>query len=147
MLSQKTNQPDVNGYCCLRFPVTNLKKSVDFFCNALGYDLTSADYSFGEAHVSLKNGNGPSIFLMETRPEDITRLKFEFPHSFWITNSARHVTKVELLTNDLLALHKRMKQAGASIDQEPVFTEEFGFFTFFDPDGHYFRMVEETRGC
>ncbi|MFD0716375.1 VOC family protein [Paenibacillus sp. GCM10027626] len=143
MLSKKTNNADVSGYCCMRFPVTDLKKSVDFYCNVLGYELISADYSFGEAHVSLKNGNGPGIFLMETKPEDITHLKFEFPHSFWITNSARHVTMVEMLTNDLLALHERIKQAGARIDNEPVFTNEFGYFTFYDPDGHYFRAVEE----
>lgn len=50
---------------------------------------------------------------------------------------------IELLTNDLLALHERIKQAGASIDKEPVFTDEFGYFTFYDPDGHYIRAVEE----
>lgn len=147
MPSQKTNQADVTGYCCLRFPVADLRKSVDFYCNALGYELTSADYSFGEAHVSLKNGNGPSIFLMETKPEDITQLKFVFPHSFWITNSTRQVTMVELLTNDLLALHERIKQAGAHIDHEPELKDGFGYFTFFDPDGHYFRIVEEKGGC
>lgn len=63
MLSKKTNNnADVSGYCCIRFPVTDLKKSVYFYCNVLGYALNSADYSFGEAHVSLKNGNGPGIF-------------------------------------------------------------------------------------
>lgn len=143
MLSKKTNHADVSGYCCMRFPVTDLKVSVDFYCNVLGYELNSADYSFGEAHVSLKNGNGPGIFLMETKPENITHLKFAFPRSFWITNSERHVTMVEMLTNDLLALHERMQQAGARIDKEPVFTDEFGYFTFYDPDGHYFRAVEE----
>ncbi|MGG4345688.1 VOC family protein [Paenibacillus lautus] len=143
MLSKKTNHADVIGYCCLRFPVADLKKSVDFYCNVLGYELNSADYSFGEAHVSLKNGNGPSIFLMETKPEDVTQLKFVFPRSFWITNSMRHVTMVEMLTNDLLALHERIKQADAHIDKEPVFTNEFGYFTFYDSDGHYFRVVEE----
>jgi hypothetical protein len=40
----------------------NLKKSVDFYCNVLGYELFSADYSFAEAHVGLKNKNGPGIF-------------------------------------------------------------------------------------
>ncbi|XID91516.1 VOC family protein [Paenibacillaceae bacterium WGS1546] len=48
-----------------------------------------------------------------------------------------------MLTNDLLALHERIKEAGAHIDHEPVFTPDYGYFTFYDPDGHYFRAVEE----
>ncbi|MDF2647981.1 MAG: Glyoxalase/Bleomycin resistance protein/Dioxygenase superfamily [Paenibacillus sp.] len=143
MLSKKTNDADVIGYCCMRFPVTDLKTSVDFYCNVLGYELNSADFQFGEAHVALKNGNGPGIFLMETKPEDVTQLKFVFPRSFFITSSTGHVTMVEMLTNDLLALYERIKQAGARIDKEPVFTNDFGYFTFYDPDGHYIRAVEE----
>ena len=143
MLSNKTNNADVIGYCSMRFPVSDLKKSVDFYCNVLGYELISADFQFGEAHIGLKNGNGPGIFLMETKPEDVTPLKFVFPRSFFITSSTGHVTMVELLTNDLLALHDRIKQAGAPIDKEPVFTNDFGYFTFYDPDGHYIRAVEE----
>ncbi|WP_010268319.1 VOC family protein [Paenibacillus senegalensis] len=143
MTNKQTNRADVIGYCCMRLPVTNLKKSVDFYCDGLGYDLISADYSFGEAHVGLKNGNGPGIFLMEARPEDVTPLKFKFPRPFFVTSSTGYVTMIELLTNDLLALHERMIQAGAHIEQEPVFTNDFGYFTFFDPDGHYIRAVEE----
>ncbi|XEC97472.1 VOC family protein [Paenibacillus tarimensis] len=143
MLSKKTNNADVIGYCSMRFPVSDLKKSVDFYCNVLGYELNSADFQFGEAHVALKNGNGPGIFLMETKPEDVTQLKFVFPRSFFITSSTGHVTMVEILTNDLLALHERIKQAGVHIDKEPVFTNDFGYFTFYDPDGHYIRAVEE----
>jgi Lactoylglutathione lyase and related lyases len=144
-MSGKTNHALVNGYCCLRFPVINLRESVDFYCDVLGYDLISADYSFGEAHISLTNGNGPSIFLMETKPEDITQLKFVFPRSFWITNDKRHVTMVEMLTNDLLALHDRIKKSGGHIDKEPEFTSDFAYFTFYDPNGHYFRVVEEKK--
>ncbi|GMK36977.1 hypothetical protein PCCS19_00300 [Paenibacillus sp. CCS19] len=138
-----SNKGDIIGYCCLRIPVLDLRKSVDFYCEVLGYDQVSADYSFGEAHIALKNGNGPSIFLMETKSEDVTQLKFVFPRSFWITNSTGQVTMVELLTNDLLALHERVKQASVHIDHEPEFTNEYGFFTFFDPDGHFIRVVEE----
>ncbi|WP_274365897.1 VOC family protein [Paenibacillus thermotolerans] len=143
MLSNKTNNADVIGYCSMRFPVSDLNKSVDFYCNVLGYELISADFQFREAHIGLKNGNGPGIFLMETRPEHITQLKFVFPRSFFITSSTGHVTMVELLTNDLLALHERIKQAGAHIDKEPEITNDFGYFTFYDPDGHYIRAVEE----
>lgn len=143
MLSRKTNDADVIGYCSMRFPVADLKRSVDFYCNVLGFELVSADFQFGEAHIALKNGNGPGIFLMETKPENVTPLKFVFPRSFFITNGAGHVTMVELLTNDLLALHERINQAGAHIDKEPVFAGDFGYFTFFDPDGHYIRAVEE----
>ena len=142
-MSEPSRAAHVNGYCSLRFPVADLKKSVDFYCHVLGYELTSADYAFGEAHVSLKNGNGPSIFLMETKPEEVTTLKFVFPRSFWITNEARHVTMIEFLTNDLRVMHERIKAAGDFIENEPIFTKEYGYFTFFDPDGHYFRMVEE----
>jgi len=141
--NEKMNNGDVSGYCCLRFPVTDLKRSVHFYCNVLGYALTSSDESFGEAHISLKNGNGPSIFLMQTEPKEVTRLKFVFPRSFWITNDTRHVTMVEMLTNDLLALYERIKEAGDFVEQEPVFANDFGYFTFFDPDGHYIRVVEE----
>ncbi|MBB6733927.1 VOC family protein [Cohnella zeiphila] len=143
MLSKKANAADVIGYCCLRFPVANLRKSIDFYCDVLGYELISADYAFGEAHIGLKNGIGPGIFLMETKPENIASLKFVFPRSFFVANGTGHVTMVELLTNDLLALHERMKQAGVHMDKEPVFTKEFGYFTFYDPDGHYIRAVEE----
>lgn len=146
MLSKKTNDADVCGYCCLRFPVSDLKQSVDFYCQVLGYEWVSADYEFGEAYVSLKNGSGPGIFLMETKPEEITRLQFVFPRSFFVTNSTGHVPMVEMLTNDLVALHERLKQAEARIDREPEFRDDFGYFTFYDPDGHYIRAVEE-RGA
>lgn len=136
------NSADVIGYCCLRFPVADLKKSVDFYCEVLGYQLISADYSFGEAHIGLKNGNDPGIFLMETKLEHVTPLKFVFPRTFFVTDSTGHVTVIELLTNNLIALHERIKQAGASIDNEPVFEESYGYFTFQDPDGHYIRAVE-----
>ncbi|MFC4810151.1 VOC family protein [Paenibacillus sp. GCM10023250] len=143
MLNNKTNPADVIGYCCLRFPVTDLKRSVAFYCEVLGYELLSADEVFGEAHMALKNGNDPSLFLMETKPEAFSPLRFEFPRSYWVTNGARQATMIELLTNDLLALHERLQHAGARIDAEPAFTEEFGYFTFYDPDGHFFRAVEE----
>lgn len=143
MLHKKTDGADVIGYCCMRFPVSHLKKSVDFYCDVLGFELISADYAFGEAHVAVKNRNGPGIFLMETKPENITQMKFEFPHSFFVTNSTGHVTMVEILTNDLTALHERINQAGVQIDKEPIFTNDFGYFTFYDPDGHYIRAVEE----
>lgn len=146
MLNNDKNEAVVIGYCCMRFPVADLKKSVSFYCDVLGYELTSADYQFGEALVSLRNGNGPSIFLMETKPQNITRLSFVFPRSFWVTNREKHVTMIEMLTNDLLSMYERMKEAGAVIDKEPVFTEEYGYFTFYDLDGHYFRMVEEKTG-
>lgn len=32
----------------------------------------------------------------------------------------------------MLALHEPIKQAEAHIDKEPVFTNEFGYFTFYD---------------
>jgi len=86
---------------------------------------------------------GPGIFLMETKPEDVTQLKFVFPRSFFITSSTGHVTMVEILTNDLLSLHERIKKFGTTIDKEPEFTNDYGYFTFYDPDGHYFRSVEE----
>ncbi|WP_308634107.1 VOC family protein [Paenibacillus silvisoli] len=143
MSTDQSKDANVIGYCCLRFPVTNLKASVAFYCDVLGYELISADYEFGEAHVRLKNGNGPGIFLMETKPEDVTQLKFVFPRSFFVTNGKGHVTMVELLTNDLLAFHERLKQAGTEIDKEPEFKNDYGYFTFFDPDGHYLRAVEE----
>ncbi len=80
---------------------------------------------------------------METKAKDVTQLKFIFPRSFFVTSSTGYVTMVEILTNDLLALHERIKQAGTLIDKEPVFTNDFGYFTFYDPDGHYIRAVEE----
>ncbi|WP_127586338.1 VOC family protein [Paenibacillus koleovorans] len=144
---ENPNRADVIGYCCLRFPVADLKRSVEFYCEVLGFTLISADYSFGEAHIGLKNGNGPGIFLMETPPEEVTPLKFRFPRPFFITNETGHVTVIELLTHDLLTLHERVQQAGATIDKAPVFRNEFGYFTFFDLDGHYIRAVEERQGC
>jgi catechol 2,3-dioxygenase-like lactoylglutathione lyase family enzyme len=149
MPNKQASDADVSGYCCMRFPVTDLKRSVDFYCDVLGYKLNSADFQFGEAHVALKNGNGPSIFLMQTNPQDVTQLKFVFPRSFFVTSSTGHVTMVELLTKDLRALHERIRQAGTRIDKDPVFTEDFGYFTFYDPDGHFIRAVEERsdKGC
>jgi hypothetical protein len=63
------------------------------------------------------------------------------------------VTMVEILTNDLLALHERIKQAGAHIDKEPVFTNDFGYFTlkklvlnsksFSAPSSRKFEVLEQ----
>ncbi|REE88922.1 catechol 2,3-dioxygenase-like lactoylglutathione lyase family enzyme [Paenibacillus taihuensis] len=145
MSNESVKAADVIGYCSLRFPVLDLKASVDFYCEVLGCELISADYSFGEAHIGLKNSNGPSIFLMETTPEEVTELKFVFPRSFFITSSTGHVTMIELLTNDLNAMYERIKQAGARIEQEPAVMHDFGYFTFYDPNGHLIRMVEDLK--
>lgn len=128
MMNKKTNDADVCGLCSLRFPVTNLKKSVDFYCNVLGYEIANpneTEFPHGEVYLVTKNGNGPGVFLMETSPEDFVPLKFVFPRSSWITNKTQHVMVVEMLTNDLNALYVRLKQAGARIEKEPVFNSNF----------------------
>lgn len=142
MTERNERDADVFGFCCLRFPVSDLKASVDFYCDVLAFEVTSADFAFGEAHVSLKGGNGPSIFLMQTAPEHVRPLKFVFPRSFFITNSDGEVTVIELWTNDVRALHERVTKSGVQSGEIST-KDEFSYFTFLDPDGHYIRAVEE----
>lgn len=54
------------------------------------------------------------------------------------------MTMVELLTNNLMASYDRIKEAGVTIEQEPAYRDDFGYFTLYDPDGHHIRVVEEN---
>jgi len=38
-----SNHADVAGYCVLRIPVSDLRRSTDFYCEVLGYGLISAN--------------------------------------------------------------------------------------------------------
>jgi catechol 2,3-dioxygenase-like lactoylglutathione lyase family enzyme len=143
-LDKKTDNADVCGYCSLRIPVSDLKHSVEFYCKLLGFELEHENPS--EAHIILKNGGAPTVLLMATNPEDLVPLKFAFPHAFWATTESRHLPVLEFRTNDLTALHERMRQGGAQIEKEPTWKADFGYFSFYDPDGHYIQVVEE-RGA
>jgi predicted lactoylglutathione lyase len=130
------NNPEVYGYCDLRFPVTDLKKSLVFYCDVLGFEMNNPNDSLEnkEVLIKLKRGSAPPIFLMEVEKEHFKPMHFMHNGRIW--------EAIEFMSQDICALRDRLKQAGAQVVREPEFND-FGTLTFYDPDGHYIKAVEE----
>jgi len=128
------NDSHVAGYCALRLPVRDLKRSVAFYRDVVGYAL-NRPVGDNEACIEPAAGSGPGVFLMKATED-------EFKHIHWRQWGAFY-TSVELLVDDLGALHSRLVTAGAEIHSEPHIGRG-GYFMmeFFDPDGHYVFAVD-----
>jgi predicted lactoylglutathione lyase len=124
----------ITGYCCLRVPVCDLKRSTDFYCNLIGY-VKANPGSEVECYVEPVAASGPGLFLMKTTES-------EFRHIHW-KQGGRFFTAFEMLVDDLSALHLRLLEAGAKVHTEPRI-DRGGYLAmeFFDPDGHYLYAVD-----
>jgi predicted enzyme related to lactoylglutathione lyase len=125
----------VTGYCTLRLPVRDLKRSVAFYRDVIGYACAGLDGEI-EARIEPAGGAGPGLFLMQAS-------EHEFRHIHW-EQWGEEYTVFELVVDDLHALRHRLVEAGATT-REPSFRGGYLTMGFFDPDGHFMFAVD-SRG-
>jgi catechol 2,3-dioxygenase-like lactoylglutathione lyase family enzyme len=122
----------VTGYCILRLPVRDLKRSLAFYCDVVGFARAGREDET-EAVIEPAGSAGPALFLMHVSES-------EFRHIHW-EQWGEVYTAFELLVDDLHALRHRLVEAGATV-REP--SERGGYLTmgFHDPDGHFMFAVD-----
>jgi len=126
------NDAHVTGYCVVRLPVRDIKRSVAFYCDVIGYARTTQGGET-EAHIELAGGAGPGLFLMQASVHELRHIHWEQWGEFY--------TAFELLVDDLHALQGRLLEAGATI-REPSYRGGYLTMGFFDPDGHFIIAVD-----
>ncbi len=122
----------VTGICVMRLPVRNVKQSVAFYCDVIGYARTGQEGET-ESLIEPAGGAGPALFLMQASGN-------EFRHIHW-EQWGETYTAFELLVDDLHALRRRLVEAGATI-REPSYRGGYLTMGFFDPDGHFMFAVD-----
>jgi catechol 2,3-dioxygenase-like lactoylglutathione lyase family enzyme len=122
----------VTGYCAMRLPVRDVRRSVAFYCDVIGYTRTGQEGET-EALIESAGGAGPALFLMNASEN-------EFRHIHW-EQWGELYTAFELLVDDLHALQRRLVEAGAT-SREPSYRGEYLTMGFFDPDGHFMFAVD-----
>jgi predicted enzyme related to lactoylglutathione lyase len=116
----------------MRLPVRDLKRSVAFYCDVVGFARAGGEGET-EAVIEPAGNAGPAIFLMEASGD-------EFRHIHW-EQWGELYTAFELMVDDLHALRRRLVEAGATV-REPSFRGEYLTMGFFDPDGHFMFAVD-----
>lgn len=129
-----SNQAHVTGYCVLRLPVIDLRRSLAFYCDVVGYACSDRNVEV-EALIE-PGGGGPGLFLMHATPD-------EFRHLHW-QQWGEPYTAFELFVDDVPALHQRLVAAGATV-REPAYRGDYLTVGFYDPDGHFMFAVD-ARG-
>ena len=126
------NGARVTGYCAMRLPVRDVRQSVAFYCDVIGYARTGHNDET-ESLVEPGGGGGPGLFLMQAS-------EHEFRHMHW-EQWGEVYTAFELLVDDLPALRDRLVEAGATV-REPSYRGGYLTMGFFDPDGHFLFAVD-----
>ncbi len=128
-------EPRVTGYCALRLPVTDLQRSLAFYCDVVGYACSDRNVEV-EALIEPGGGGQPGLFLMQATGD-------AFRHIHW-EQWGEPYTAFELFVDDVPALHQRLIAAGAPV-REPAYRGDYLTVCFHDPDGHFMFAVD-ARG-
>lgn len=121
---------DIDGFTLVQLPVRDLKRSVAFYTETLGFMPEHPERPI-EEHTFLraKSGHGPGLHLCEVADS-------EFKADHW-QRDGRPVHGLELHSRDISALYLRLVASGARIEAEPYFVKPCGgYVKFYDPDGH-----------
>lgn len=118
------------GMACIKLPVSNLERSVDFYVNNLGCILIREPIKHKSAVIQLGK-EGPEVLFFE-QPEII-------PLHF--TRHGKSVPMFELRTEEIDGFYAQLKEEGVRV------TERYDnscakYFQVFDPDGIMITIVE-----
>jgi catechol 2,3-dioxygenase-like lactoylglutathione lyase family enzyme len=118
------------GVACIKLPVSNLERSVDWYVNHLGCILIREPIKHKSAVIQLGN-EGPEVLFFE-QPEII-------PLHF--TRKGEPVPMFELRTEDIDGFYAQLKEEGVRV------TERYDnscakYFQVFDPDGIMITILE-----
>ncbi|GGG14877.1 VOC family protein [Paenibacillus abyssi] len=127
----------IDAYALVQLPVRNLKESVAFYTEQLGFVLENPgrDYEVN-CFLRIHNGNGedgrgagPGLHLLQTEEQ-------EFRPSHWIIDGEQ-VHALELHSKNIVALHEKLKANNVTVVAEPYFMPPAGgYLKFLDPSGH-----------
>jgi glyoxylase I family protein len=116
-------QPIVHSIHCNFLPVTNLKKSVNWYANYFGFKLL---WLYGDFASCCLDPDGTKLTL--ARVERVTPaffLKNEKPHPF-----------ITLGTSNIHRTHESLREKGAEVQPIITFGDGHVCFTIKDPDEH-----------
>lgn len=118
------------GLACIKMPVRNLERSVDWYVNRLGCILLRAPIKHKSAVIQLGN-EGPEVLLFE-QPEII-------PLHF--TRNGEQVPMFELRTEDIDGFYAQLKKENVRVTER--YDNSCGkYFQVFDPDGIMITILE-----
>ncbi|MEF3306361.1 VOC family protein [Paenibacillus sp. GYB003] len=121
---------DIDGYTLVQLPVTDLKRSVAFYTDLLGYVPEHPERPV-EDHYFLRtqSGSGPGLHLLEVAAG-------EFKTDHWLRDG-KPIHGLELHSRNVRELHRRLVRSGVRIEASPYFVQPCGgYVKFYDPDGH-----------
>lgn len=113
------------------FFVTDIQKSVDYYCNVLGFTNTGL---WGEpAFFSMPRRDNMIVMLQETESKQVNNNEKSWDAYFWV--------------DDADALFKEFTDKGVIVDYPPEHKEAYGCYEFAikDPDGYTLAFGQEEE--
>jgi RNA polymerase sigma-70 factor (ECF subfamily) len=117
----------------IEIPVSNLKKSIDWYCRNLGTRVVHQTVTDAMLHLQGSNKIGvPTLFLCQT-DDDSNKL------GFLNTNTNIRHSVINFYVPDLVRFHKFLSDQGVDVGELNYnIGEGLGGFGFSDPDGNIF---------
>jgi catechol 2,3-dioxygenase-like lactoylglutathione lyase family enzyme len=133
----ETYAPEIDALILVHVPVTDLKKSVDFYVNVLGFELLYPERPL-EGMVFFKiNSGGARLVLVEAPKRH---------HLHWTDENGKPHICLEMHSKNINGLYEKLKEAGVKVT-EPRFEGCGGYLEFYDPDGHYILVNQDRKYC
>lgn len=131
----KNNQVLVPRIATIEIPVSDLKRSVEWYCSILGMKVIGRfEDTWKEAMLQFSEqlSGVPLLYLVQTNSPE--RLRFH-NSNYGYTQSV-----IDFYTEDLSAFHRFLKSNGTTTNRDIVDLQpgEVSGFGFFDPDGNSF---------
>jgi RNA polymerase sigma-70 factor (ECF subfamily) len=118
------------GMACIKMPVSNLERSVDWYVNHLGCILLIEPTKHKSAVIQFGK-EGPEVLFFEQ--PDIMQLHF--------TRNGEAVPMFELRTEDINGFYAQLKAEGVRVAER--YDNSCGkYFQVFDPDGMMITIIE-----
>lgn len=123
----------------LEIPVTNVKRSVEWYSEMLGTKAVHQDESAAMLHLQGGNRVGvPTLYLVQT--ESPERLSFKN------TNTGVIHSVIDFYIQDLKKFHQFLRDRGVKVTNINLFPgSEYGGFGFEDPDGNLLSVTNVTH--
>lgn len=117
----------ISHIATIEIPVTNLKKSIEFYTEIIGVQVESSGEKF--AMLSFHSKGVPTIFLVQTGETNGV--------SFKNTNNDIVHSVIDFYTSDLNSFYDWLKENNVEVGTLNISNENgFGGFAFKDPDGN-----------
>ena len=122
----------ITGYGHIGFVVSDMEKSIDFYCNKLGFEKVTEFGTPERRIVFLKICDGQTVELFSggTDTIELTKSTIGFAHTC-------------LIVENMQELVEELRAKGVKITSEPRYNDDgSGNFRMVDPDGNEFEMMQ-----